>query len=188
VGGAAGPVIRRILLVGFMATGKSSVGRSLARQLGWRFRDFDHEVEARVGMSVAAYIRSAGEPAFRALEGDVGDVLLRGEELVLSSGGGWPCTEGRLDGLPEGTRSVWLRARPETILQRAQRRPGSRPLLDVPDPEARVRTLLAEREHWYARAHWTVDSEEGTPREVAGRLARRVRLEQEQGSEAEPRA
>lgn len=187
MGGASASVIRRILLVGFMATGKSSVGRSLARQLGWRFRDFDLEIEQRVGSSVAEFIRVSGEPAFRTVEAEVGQVLLRGENVVLSSGGGWPCFEGRLENVPEGTRSVWLRARPETILRRAKRRPGTRPLLDVDDPESRVRALLKDREGWYAAANWSIDSEQGSPREVAERIVRKVRLEQEQDSEGDPR-
>jgi shikimate kinase len=180
VGGALASVIERVLLVGFMATGKSSVGRSLARQLGWRFRDFDLEIEKRVGMSVADFIRAEGEPAFRTLEGEVAEVLLRGDSVVLSSGGGWPCREGRMEGLPVGTRSIWLQARPEAILRRARRRPGTRPLLEVEDPEARVRTLLAEREPWYQKADWVEDSEGGSPREVADRIAQRVRLDRAQ--------
>ena len=166
---------RRILLVGFMASGKSAVGKALARELGWPFLDFDREIARKEGRSVAALFREQGEEHFRALEEATGRELLARDEVVLASGGGWPCRPGRLDDLPEGTLSIWIRVRTDTIVERAMRRRGSRPLLDVDDPEARVVELLKEREPWYRKAHWIVSGDHGSPAQLARRMARRLR-------------
>lgn len=166
---------RRILLVGFMASGKSAIGRALGRELGWPFHDFDREIEREAGRSVAALFRHEGEAAFREREAAMAEALLGRDRVVLASGGGWPCRPGRLDALPEGTLSVWIRVRPEVIAERAARRKGRRPLLDVPDPDTRIRELLAEREPWYARAHWILEGDHGSPAQLARRLVARLR-------------
>ncbi|MDX1568450.1 MAG: shikimate kinase, partial [Longimicrobiales bacterium] len=104
---AASPA--RIVLVGFMASGKTSVGRELARLLGWDFVDFDEEIEAEAGAPIPEIFSEQGEPAFRELEERVGRRLLELEGAVLATGGGWGAVEGRLEDLPGGTFSVWLR-------------------------------------------------------------------------------
>jgi shikimate kinase len=165
----------RIVLVGFMASGKSAVGRALARELGWRFLDFDREIARREGRSVQAIFRESGEPRFRELEATVAEELLAEEEVVLAPGGGWPCGPGRLDDLPERTLSIWIRVQPDTVLARSSRRRGARPLLDVADPGQRIVELLEEREPWYRKADWTVSGDHGSPAQLARRLATRLR-------------
>jgi len=165
----------RILLVGFMAAGKSAVGRSLARELGWRFLDADREIARIEGRSIAAIFREDGEAAFRELEARVTAQLLQEDRVVVASGGGWPCRPGRLDALPPGTLSIWLQVRDDVILERASRRKGQRPLLDVEDPATRIRELLAEREPWYRMADWTVAGDHGSPAQLARRIAARLR-------------
>jgi shikimate kinase len=165
----------RIILVGFMASGKSAVGRALARELGWRFLDFDREIARREGRSVQAIFRESGEPRFRELEAAVGEELLAEEEVVLAPGGGWPCQPGRLEGLPDRTLSIWIRVRPDTVLARSSRRKGARPLLDVADPEQEILKLLEEREPWYGKAEWTVSGDHGSPAQLARRIATRLR-------------
>jgi len=166
---------RRIVLVGFMAAGKSAVGRALARELGWRFLDMDREIARQEERSVQAIFRDDGEAGFRAIEERVAGELLARDGVVLASGGGWPCRPGRLDSVPPGTLSIWIQVRVDVIVERASRRRGSRPLLDVPDPEARARELLAEREPWYQMADWTVSGDHGSPAQVARRIAARLR-------------
>jgi shikimate kinase len=168
------PEVRRILLVGFMGSGKSSVGRNLARLLDWGFVDFDKEVEKRAGMSIPGLFERHGERLFRTMEEAVGQEMLRRNHVVLATGGGWPCAPGRMAPLPDGTLSVWLKVRPENIMARVMRRQGSRPLLNVPDPEARVRGLLEEREPWYAMAHWTLEGDDQKPGALARAIAVRV--------------
>ena len=158
--GARPRTLERVLLVGFMGSGKTSVGRRLAQRLGWRFVDFDDEVEAEGGATVADIFAQRGEPWFRSLEARVAGRLLAEREVVLGSGGGWAAAApGRLTDVPEGTATVWLRVSPEEAVRRARRRPGTRPLLDRPDPLEAARRLVEERAARYAEARWTVDTE-----------------------------
>jgi shikimate kinase len=158
-----------------MGSGKSAVGRALSRELGWRYYDFDREVVRRAGRSIPAIFREEGEEVFRAMEAQVAEDLLTMDEVVLASGEGWPCRPGRLDALPAGTHSIWIRVSVETILERVGRRKGARPLIDVPDPEARVLGLLAEREPWYRKADWILSGDHGSPAQLARRIASRLR-------------
>ena len=165
--GARPNTLERVLLVGFMGSGKTSVGKRLARRLGWRFVDFDDEVEAEAGATVAEIFAQRGEPGFRSLEARVAERLLGEREVVLGSGGGWATAEpGRLTGVPEGTATFWLRVSPGEAVRRAGRRPGTRPLLDRPDPLAAAERLLEERAPRYGEARWTVDTEGSSVEDV----------------------
>ena len=157
----------RILLVGFMGSGKSTVGRIVARHLGWRFIDFDDIIEERVGLTVTEIFRERGEPFFRKVEGEVGEELLRLDKVVLASGGGWPVPVGRLESLPETTLSVWLRVSPEEAVRRVAGEGSQRPLLEGPEPVGRARELLEVREGRYTMAHLTLDTEGAAPQELA---------------------
>ena len=164
--------MRRVLLLGFMCSGKTTVGRALARELGWSFRDFDQEIEASAGMSIARIFAEEGESGFRDREEAVGRDLLSLERVVLATGGGWPVRSGSLERLPAGSATVWLEVTPETVLERAKSDPETRPLLQVPDPLTRVRELLSEREPRYGLADVVLDSEAETPQRLARRIAR----------------
>jgi shikimate kinase len=164
-------VVDRIVLVGFMCSGKSTVGPRLAQRLGWAFVDFDVEIERREGRRIADIFRERGEPFFRALEGKVTDRVAERREIVLAPGGGWitqPALVRRLR--PDGAL-VWLRVRPETVYAR-HRRQGSvvRPLLETERPLERIRTLLAERVPLYREVDLAVDTDERTPEEVVAEI------------------
>lgn len=165
--------LERVLLVGFMGSGKTSVGRRLAERLGWRFVDFDDVVETEAGEPIAEIFRRRGEPHFRELEARVAERLLRERDVVLGSGGGWAAAApGRLTGVPPGTATVWLRVSPQEAIRRAGHQPGQRPLLDRPDPLGAARALLEERSPRYGEARWTVDTEGSSVEDVtAGILA-----------------
>jgi shikimate kinase len=165
-----GPPLRRVLLVGFMGAGKTSVGRRVAVALDWRFVDFDDAVEARAGKSIAAIFAEEGEEHFRILEERVARDLLDEEGVVLGSGGGWSARSGRLEELPEGTATVWLRVSAKEALKRTASQPGQRPLLAEPEPLKRAEGLLAERVPYYGRAGWTVDTERSTVEDVSARV------------------
>lgn len=165
-----GPPLRRVLLVGFMGAGKTSVGRRVADVLGWRFVDFDDAVEARAGKSVADIFAEDGEDRFRLLEERVARDLLGQERVVLGSGGGWSAKAGRLEALPAGTATVWLRVSAKEALERTAGQPGRRPLLAEPEPLGRAEALLAERAPYYAGAGWTVDTERSTVEDVSARV------------------
>jgi len=165
-------LIRRILLVGFMGSGKTLVGQALARRLGWRFMDFDQEVKSRVGLPIPEIFRQHGEAHFREVEAQVGARLVQEEGVVLASGGGWASREGRLEGLPSGTLSIWLKVSAEEALRRTREEGPTRPLLAVADPLGRARELLGARERYYRNADLAVDSEEGDPETLAERIER----------------
>lgn len=166
--------VRRVLLVGFMGSGKSTVGPRVADALGWTFHDVDRVVEARAGKRVADIFATDGEARFRRMEDDAARDLLRRDRVVVGSGGGWAAVEGRLQDLPPGTVSVWLRVSPEEAVRRAGRQPGERPLLDVEDPLAAARALLLEREPRYARAQHEVDTTGRSPEDVSRSITRLI--------------
>jgi len=159
---------RRILLVGFMGSGKSTVGPLLARALSWPFLDVDACVEAEEGRAIRAIFREEGEPYFREVERRVTDSLLSRSEVVLASGGGWAGVPDRLRALPNGTVSVWLRVSAEVAVVRAGG--GDRPLLEGPDPLEAARRLLRVREAAYAQADLEVDTNERTPDDVSATI------------------
>ena len=165
----------RILLVGFMACGKSAVGREVARLLGWRFIDFDDEIERAAGRTIPDIFASGGEAEFRAIEARVAGRLLRRDHVVLASGGGWAAQPGHMEGLARDTLSVWLKVSAGTAVERAREQGVERPLLNVARPVERARRLLARRESHYRLARLTLDGEDISVTALAGRIARLAR-------------
>jgi shikimate kinase len=156
----------RIVLVGFMGSGKTSVGRLLARRLGYRFLDLDLRVEARAGRSIATIFREDGEEAFREMEGEEARALSTLTETVVAAGGGAFARPRTRALLQQGALTVWLRCDLETILARVPA-DGSRPLAGNRDI---MRALLAQREPLYRMADVAVDTSTGTPRQVVDRI------------------
>ena len=156
-----------MVLLGFMAAGKTAVGRELARRLGWTHVDLDAWIEQRDGRRIATIFSEDGEARFREMEaratGDV--VAMRG--VVLSPGGGWITRPENLEALGAGTLSVWLQVSPEEAVRRAGGTPGERPLLAGPHPLAAARRLLEQRAPLYARAALHVNTEGRPPETVA---------------------
>lgn len=145
------PADVNLYLVGFMGTGKSTVGRAVAQKLGFDLLDSDHEIERLQGKTIADIFAQQGEPAFRTMEREF---ILHGhpaERTVISCGGGLVVQPGMLGLLKERGVVVCLHASIETILARTARH-RNRPLLEVADPDARVRTLFAQREPIYRQS------------------------------------
>jgi shikimate kinase len=140
-------------------SGKSTIGRAAAKQLSLSYADCDQAFERRVGCSIAAFFASEGEQAFRDLESDVLATLLGDEARVIATGGGVVLRPANRALLRTRTRCVYLRASPE-LLWRRLRRDRRRPLLQVADPEARLRQLHAERAELYEdAAHVVIDTD-----------------------------
>jgi len=154
---ASGPL--RILLVGFMGSGKSTVGAELAARLGWRFVDTDDVVERDQGLLIEQIFSTLGEARFRELEHEVMQALLQQEQLVVASGGGWAASPGRLSDLGAGATTVWLRVSAEEAVRRAQAQSHDRPLLRRTDALRAVRELLLLRTPLYAKSQYEVDTE-----------------------------
>jgi shikimate kinase len=168
---------RRVVLWGFMASGKTAVGAALARRLAWEHLDLDAEVVRRAGCSIAELFRTRGEPEFRRLEAEATAEVVDREEVVLSPGGGWITNPDLPRLLPAGTLTVWLRVRPESVLERLRRdRSGvERPLLSAPDPGAVVRDLLAAREPLYRAADLAIETDDAPVEAIVDRLEAEVR-------------
>lgn len=165
------PDVTRIILVGFMAAGKSTVGAILAERLGWDFIDFDEEIERRTGYTIPEIFRLEGEPAFRALEAELTHEVTRLERVVLAPGGGWITQPGLLDHFGDETLVVWLRITPDEAVRRALRAPTHRPLLAGGAPLERARLLMHEREPLYRLADVVVDVDGKSAGEVADEIA-----------------
>ena len=167
-----------IFITGFSGTGKSTVGREVARILGWRFVDTDEEIVKVSGKPIAALFQEDGEAVFRRLERERLSAVCEGERQVVSTGGGLPMDE-RNRRLMEGNGIiVCLEAAPPTIHRRliaeqgAGSRPMARPMLDDPDPLRRIAALKSERQSGYAAANWTVHTDRLTPGEAADEVVR----------------
>lgn len=137
-----------VALVGLPGSGKSTVGRQLARRLGRPFIDTDQVIEQRVGLSIREFFEREGEESFRDLEQSVIDELTLGEPCVLSTGGGSVLRLANRQHLKQRTQAVYLHSAPEEVFRRL-RHDRNRPLLQVPDPLARLRELYALRDPLY---------------------------------------
>jgi shikimate kinase len=140
-----------LYLAGFMGTGKSLLGRRLAEMKGMRFLDSDEVIARGAGKPVAQIFTEDGEAEFRRKEREFVEHGHPERGCVVSLGGGMVTQPGIIELLRSKGVLVCLIASAETIMQRTKNNP-SRPLLNVPDPEARVRELLAERDEFYRRA------------------------------------
>ena len=174
-----GDMPERILLVGFMASGKSSAGKELASRLGWDFQDFDTVIAARAGKSVSQIFAEDGEAEFRRLESGVAEELLARCDTVVASGGGWPDQPGAWEMVTEDTMSVWLKVSPEVAVRRASDQGATRPLLEGGDVTERAAALLLGRVASYSRARYTLDSEQYGPLELAGEILKLMKGEQD---------
>lgn len=140
---------RTVSLVGMPGGGKTTVGRLLARQLGWRFVDTDAEIERELGCSIRDFFEREGEAAFRDVEAKVLLALLeRSDGVVLSTGGGMLLREANRLQLRDRTTAVYLHSTPEELFRRL-RHDTHRPLLQVADPLARLRELYGQRDKLY---------------------------------------
>jgi len=144
--------IERIVLLGYMCSGKSSVGDSLARRLGWRFLDFDVEIERREGATVAQIIDQRGEDAFREMEAALTREATEQRSLVLAPGGAWITQPDLLEGMRRGTFSAWLAVTPVETVRRLKEDTIDRPFKNHPNPVEAVRKMLDERMPLYRRA------------------------------------
>lgn len=167
--------IENIALIGFMGTGKTSVGRFVAEQLHFTFLDTDELIVSRVGKPITEIFAAQGEPAFRALEQTVVKELAGRTQTVISTGGGVPVNPANLASLKPHALVVCLWASPEKIWENV-RSQTHRPLLHDPNPQAKIRELLAGREPFYRQADVLVNTEMRSAREVAQQIIHQFRV------------
>lgn len=162
-----------VVLIGFMGTGKSTVGTLAADKLGWTFVDMDTWIVERAGKTIPELFASEGEAAFRAYEREALRELLSGRGRVLATGGGAVLAAENRERMLAGGLVVALTATKDAIVERV-RSDRNRPLLQG-DVEERVATLLEARLGAYDFAHLTVDTEQLTPDEVADTIVRTLK-------------
>ncbi len=147
-----------ITLIGLPGSGKSTVGRQLARRLQIPFFDSDHVIEERLGYSIKESFARDGEDHFRDLEESVLDELTAGGSGVISTGGGAVLRPSTRQRLRERGQVVYLNSTPDDIFRRL-RHDQNRPLLQVADPLGRLRELYAARDPLYRQtAHFTIET------------------------------
>ena len=166
-------------------SGKSTVGRQLARQLGLQFVDCDSVIEQQIGMPIRDWFAAHGEDAFRDVEQDVIDELTQRDGVVLATGGGAVLRPANRQRLHERGRVIYLRSSPEALFRRL-RHDTKRPLLQVADPLKRLRALYAERDPLYREcAHFVIDTHGSSLSMLVNRIMMQLELAPE-ASEASP--
>ncbi|MEW6306739.1 MAG: shikimate kinase [Verrucomicrobiota bacterium] len=158
--------LHNLALIGFMGTGKSSVGHLLAAQLHYTFVDTDELIAQRAGKSINDIFAQNGETTFRDYESAVVADLAHLSKTVISTGGGLGANDANLESLKQHALVVCLWARPETIWQRVGHQ-THRPLLHGEDPLAKIRSLLEQREPYYRKADVLISTEMRSIREVS---------------------
>lgn len=152
--------MHRIVLIGYMGAGKTTVGRMLAKDMGLMFYDLDWYITNRMRRTVAQIFEESGEEGFRKIEHAMLHEVAEFEDVVLSCGGGTPCFFDNMDYLNRMGETVYLKASPEVLYAHLKMGKSVRPLLLNKTPEeveAFVKEQLAQREPYYSRAKHTLD-------------------------------
>jgi shikimate kinase len=161
-----------IFLVGFMASGKSTVGRIIAARLGWEFRDLDRVIADEAGHPIPEIFSAEGEEGFRRREADALRRVATLQRTVIATGGGAACREDNLAQMLAAGQVITLGVTADEVIRRAGQR-SMRPLLAAAtDPLSTAIELLRVREPYYARAHARVETAGRTPEEVAAEVLR----------------
>lgn len=161
---------KNIVLIGFMGTGKSTVGFRLAEKLGMRFVDMDKEIEKLTGMTVSQLFRRHGEIRFRSEEKLMAKKLGSLEGLVIATGGGVVLQESNIAYLRENGIIICLEAEPEDIYARVSRKKSTRPLLNKDFSPDDIKEMLGKREAFYSCADLRVNTSGKSLEAVVGEI------------------
>lgn len=154
---------QNIILIGFMASGKSTLGKKLARKLNFEFIDSDHEIEKQTGKKISKIFNELGENAFRELENQFVQSLIGKTNIVLSTGGGLPCYHDNISLLNNLGQSFYLKLSPKELTKRILNSKSIRPLAKDKSSEELllfVENLLSQREIFYVQAQHTLSGKE----------------------------
>lgn len=156
---AEGTPSHNVILVGFMGTGKTSIGRRVAQSLGFDFVDTDDQIVNSSGKSITQIFSDEGEDYFRELETQILKSCVGHWNQVIATGGGIILSEENRKILSESGYVIWLKASAEVVLDRVSRN-RERPLLHTPDPLKTIKDLLADRENLYSStADFIIDTD-----------------------------
>jgi shikimate kinase len=152
--------MRRIILIGYMGSGKTTVGKALSKDTGMMFYDLDWYIESRMRKSVPQLFAERGEDGFRKLEYNMLHEVAEFEDVIISCGGGTPCFFDNMDYLNEQGDVLYLKATPDVLYRHLLMAKVERPLLKGKSPEeliAYITEHLKEREPFYSKARYTLD-------------------------------
>ena len=150
----------RIILIGYMGAGKTTVGKALARDLNLSFYDLDWYIEERFRKTVPQLFAEYGEAGFREIEQRMLHEVAEFEDVVISAGGGTPCFYDNIDYMNQQAQTVYLKASPEVLLQHLKMGKTERPLLkNKSEEEVRlfIQQSLKDREPYYQKAQYTLN-------------------------------
>ncbi|WP_196599406.1 shikimate kinase [Pectinatus frisingensis] len=159
--------MKNIVLIGFMGTGKSCVGKLLAEKLGFSFIDTDLLVEQQVQMTIPQIFQQYGEAYFRECEKKAVKQAVMQPSTVIATGGGVPLFEENRDILQINSAVICLRAEVKTIMHRTKGR-NNRPLLN--SQEEKIQSLLDERKPFYAQADFLIDTDALSPLQIVNEI------------------
>ncbi len=160
----------KIVLTGFMCTGKTSVGMLLSKKLGLEYVDVDKEIENIEGKKIVKIFEDNGEKYFRDLETRVILEISKKDNCVISTGGGAVLRKENIDNLRNNGKIINLTARPETILERLKKQPGIRPLLNKPDPLKEIVNLITFRDKFYKNCDLQIETDNLKVEEVVEKI------------------
>lgn len=175
---------RNIFLIGPMGAGKTTIGRFLAKALDYRFVDSDREIESRTGVNIPVIFDYEGEEGFRKREQEAISELAQLNDIVLATGGGAVIRSKNRESLSRNGFVVYLRCSVEQQLERTHR-DSQRPLLNTPDPRAKLEELMAARESLYSGcAHFCVDTGQQSSRHASRIILRTFQARRELSARA----
>ena len=152
--------MRRIILIGYMGSGKTTIGKALSKETGMMFYDMDWYIESRMHKTVSQIFAEKGEEAFRKIEYNMLHEVAEFEDVIISCGGGTPCFFDNMDYLNQQGKTVYLKADPEVLYNHLLMGKVERPLIKGKSPEeliAYIREQLKKREKYYTKAKYTLD-------------------------------
>ena len=152
--------MKRIILIGYMGAGKTTVGKALSKELGIPFYDLDWYIESRRRKTVPQIFAEVGEAGFREIERNMLHEVAEFEDIIISCGGGTPCFFDNMDYMNQQGQVIYLKADPEVLYKHLLMGKTERPLLKGKSPEeliAFIRQQLEQREPFYTKASYTLD-------------------------------
>lgn len=166
--------MERVYLIGYMGCGKTTIGKRLAKSLGWDVIDMDSRIENRYRKTIPDIFASEGEESFRKKERFILEELSALENVVVSTGGGAPCFFDNIDVMNSSGLCVYIRMTPEALAARLRNAKANRPLLkDKTEAELTgfIKEQLEKRRAFYEQARYVIDNDNGTPEEAAAKIA-----------------
>jgi shikimate kinase len=153
--------LKRVYIIGFMGSGKTTAGKKIASKLGWNFIDLDHEIEKTEGKAIRDIFSESGEAYFRQRESEILKQLVITRDTIISAGGGTPCFGKNMEFMLETGKVVYLRLTPQQLVGRLEKGTDKRPLVIEKSGDELLQYItmkLIEREEFYLKAGIIIDS------------------------------